>query len=850
MWHQHIKLKKECRAGANPVIFEKIIIIIRYNVSDMFKDFARATFRNLWKEKFFTGINVMGLAIAIAACLLLFKYVYFEMSFDKFHINNNNIYRVTSLWNKGKVQEDHRALTVPWTGPGAKEIFPEIAEYGRLAPVKTFIGKEVISYEDKKISEDNVYFADPGFLKMFSFNMLRGSMANALSKPFTIVLTESLAMKYFKSLDDIVGKTLTIKTGGQLEQETFEVTGIIKDPPVNSHIQFNALLSFTSIFHGLNEGSTWWHWDYTYNYLLLRDGADPVHLGQKMSQERKRLFGAEMGNFSDEIEFVLQPLSAIHLGPDLKFGISKNTSRSALYFLILIGIFILIIGYINYINLAVAKSIERAKEIGVRKTLGAHRSGLIRQFLFESLFINVLAMLVALLLTTLLLPLFERFVEVHLSVAGHLSATVVFLLLLLIVGTFAAGLYPAFVLSSLKPIDALKDRAAKHMQGGGLRKVLVVGQFASAVLLICGTVTVFKQLHYMKNVELGMKMEKVVVMKGLGAFEENQYQYLKSELQKIPAIEKVAAASAVPGDELQAIRSKIIKVNGQKSNDIDIVLVDEDFFDALEIKRISGRGFNLASDQDASSVIVNESAAALMGYSDPGKALHANVQWDKGAFGHGGKTTRVVGVVSDYYQRAKKSQKTPVVYLPRKFFNPRWTNQYYLVKYQADNPASMLEVLKSRWQQAFGNVPFDYFFLEDHFNIQYKPEQLFGNVFSLFTFLALVIAALGLFALSSFTILQRSREIAIRKVMYASESDIVKLFLKDYLKLILVAYLVAMPVGFVLISKWLDDYANRITIGVWFYTVPALVIVLVALLSVSFQTWKAAVKRPILALTD
>lgn len=817
----------------------------------MLRNYFKVAFRNLLKNKVYTIINLLGLGIAITASLFLFKYVGYERSFDRFHANSDNIYRVTTHWNKGTVKDDNRALTVPWTGPGAKELFPEIKAYGRLAPTSTFIGKKLITYGDVKISENRIFFSDPGFLKMFSFQFIRGSAATALNEPNSLVLFESVVKKYFKSPDDIMGKMVNINTEGQLPQQNFKVTAVIRDLPPNSHLQLDALISFNSMHAELFNGSAWWHWDYTYNYLWLRDDADPKLLGQKLTAERERLFKDQMAEFTDKLEFVLQPLHDIHLHSRLKSEISKNADAGLLNLLVVIGIFILVIGYINYINIAIAKSFERSREIGVRKTYGAEQRQLMGQFMIEALVVNIVSVGFALLVSWLLTPYFEKLLDAHFTLqgSGYLQIAL-FVLLMIGVGTVISGLYPAFVLSSFRPVAALKENITK-IGGNRLRRILVVGQFMAAILLLCGAITVFRQMKYMKTHDLGMNIDNTIVLEGLGSYDFNKYMVLRAELLKYPGIANVSSISAVPGDELGLISTTLIKRNGEKANSMDIVLADAEVFRLLQVEQVAGRTFDFSSEMDQKSIILNEAAAEAIGYAQPKDAVDNQVLWDPGAWGNGGSQTRIIGVVKNYYQRSVKEAYKPIVFLPLKYFNVMWTRQYYVVKYKSDAQVqNVINVAQQEWKKLFAGDPFHYFFLKDHFNLLYKQEQQFGSIFAIFTFLAIVIAAMGLYGLSSFIILKRSKEIAIRKVLSASAGNIFGMLAGDYLKLILIAYLIAIPVGYWLISGWLDNYPNRIKIGIWFFVLPGLLMVLIALLSISYQIFRASVRSPVKALRN
>lgn len=816
----------------------------------MFKNYFKVAVRNLMKDKLYALINIFGLGISLTAGFIIFQYAYHELGYDRYP-DGDNIFRVTTYWNDAKIGDDRRAKTVPWSGPGAKELFPEIRQAGRYAPAHQFIGKKPITYEETIMTPDLGYFADQGFLEVFSFGFVRGNAATALKEPSSIVLTESFVKRYFRSPDDIMGKTVKIDVEKHLPQDIFRVSAIIKDPPVNSHIKFDYLISFSTFPDGFDTGTYWWHWDYTYVYLLLKDGTDPAALGRKMTAEREKIFGKEMGDsFNDKVEFVLQPIKDIHLTSRLKEEASRNGDKTLVLSLIIIGFIILVIAYINYINLAVSKSFERAKEIGVRKTFGAERKELIKQFLVQAFLVNLIAVVIAVIISIVFAPFFESITEVDLSFNTDNALILVgFLVLLTVIGSLISGFYPAFVLSSFDPVSVLNNKQG-NLSGSALRRVLVSTQFILAMLVIAGTISVYKQIMYMKNHDLGMTLDKVMVIEGPGMYKfYKKYQVFKSELLKYPGIQNISSTSSIPGEELGLLKSKIYKKNGEKTNDIGIILIDEDYFEALGIKLLAGRTFELSSMNDKPFIIVNQAAAEAFGVGSPVQAINESVRWDFG-YGHGGDTTRIIGVVNNYYQQSVKSQQPPIIYLPRRFFNNIWNKQYFIVKYRDDNLSSTVNLIRTEWNKVFDRDAFEYSLLTEEFNQQYREEQRFGNISSVFAILAIVIASLGLYGLSSFIILKRAKEIAIRKVLAASDTVIMQLLVKDYLKLILVSYLIAMPLGYLLVTNWLNDYPNRISVGWWFFFLPLVLILIIVIISIAYQTVRAARKNPVIALRN
>jgi putative ABC transport system permease protein len=814
----------------------------------MLQSYFKVAWRNLKKSRAYTIINIIGLGLAIAATLFIFNYVSYERSYDQFHSNKKNIYRVSSHFNKGKVNERHQALTIAWTGPGAQLLIPEIADFTRLAPANKFIGKKVIRYNDTKISESRVLLADSSFLKMFSFPLVRGSAATALTEPFSMILTESIAKKYFGSPDLIMNKVVELKSKGHFAQETFKVTGIIKDPPPNSHIQFDVLLSFNTLYDYIYTGGFSFDWAYTYNYIQLNDDADPIAVGKKMTALRDSLYQNEI--YKEPIEFVLQPLTGIHLDSHLKDEFQRNNDRSLINLLLFIGVFILILGYINYINIAVAKSFDRAREIGVRKTFGAERIQLIKQFLAEAFIVNVISVTIAVLFSLTLTPFINRLLGIdHLFTLSQLFGIVALIVILILAGTLMSGLYPAFILSSFKPVDVLKEKFGKA-KGLIVRKFFVVGQFMIGILLLSGAIAVFKQLKYMKEYDVGADLGQTLVVEGLGSYEFSEFEYFRTELLKYPAVQSVSASSLIPGDELGLQTTQLIDKNGNKTAWMNIQLVDKDFFDLMKVKLAGGRSFDFSSEIDKKSILLNEAAAKAIGYDDPSKATNQHALWAEGMYEHGGQQTRIVGIVENYYQQSLKEKPQPIIYMPKKFYNPVWTPQYYIVRFKPGEERQTLGIVEAQWRKLFKGDPFNYFFLEDHFNLQYEQEQKFAYTFTVFTILAIIIAAMGLYGLSSFTILKRTKEVAIRKVLAASNTNIFTLLAADYFELILIAYLVSMPVGYYAIKSWLDNYSHRVQIGLWYFVLPVLIVLTIGMLSITYNILKASRKSPVNALKN
>jgi putative ABC transport system permease protein len=814
----------------------------------MLKSYITIAFRNIFRNKVYSAINITGLAIGMAACFFIFLYVRFEKSYDQFHKNADRLYRVPMSFNDNG---NGIATTHPAVGPAMKAEFPEVADFARLAKPTIFSFNSTMWYTNEKgqkkiFNEANFYIADASFLTMFSFPFIQGNPATALTAPATIVISESTAKKYMGTTDAL-DKILVIN------EMPLKVTGVFKDVPPNSHINFDMLISFATA--GEKWGYTEWGWPAFYNYVLLAPGADPKKIEAKFPAFTEKHLAAKMKEFNFRAKFFLQPVKDIHLKSTFKGEPVPNGSEKTVYFLSILGILTLVIAWINYVNLSTAKSMERAREVGLRKMAGATRAQVIAQFIFESFLVNCFALLVSILLIFVFAPLFDQITGKKIS-AGFLNSGLLSMwkfwliaLLVFIAGAIQVGIYPAILLSVFKPALVLKGKFLRSNSGIVVRRILVSGQFVLSILLIAGTIIVYRQLSFMRNQQLGYNINQIAVVKAPSVFDSTfsaKAHAFKTALQQNPNIKNIAPSTEIPGKNITAV-NMVRKLNQEKAQgfDADLIAIDHDFVPTYQMQLAAGD--NLPEQQSGevfqtlkTKALVNEEVVKHLGYTNK-EILHQNilfVSW------FGDVSCEVVGVLKNHHQRSLKDPIHPMLYYQNN--NSIWA--HFSINMNTKNVGQTLNFIKAQYDKFFPGNAFESFFLDEYFNQQYKDDERFGNIFILFTVLAIVIACLGLIGLSTFAIKLRTKEIGIRKVLGATVQGIVYLFFSDFIKLVCIAAVIAVPVVYLAASKWLSNFAFHIQIG-WlvFILAPALLITL-AFITVSIQSVRAALANPVKAL--
>ncbi len=804
----------------------------------MLQSYLLIAWRSLLKQKVFSLINLLGLAIGMAACLLIFEYVRFELSYDKFHPNAQHIYRVGVAWfyPNGELEEK-LAGNFGAAGPALRRELPEAEAFARLRP---WFGETIIQSGQVNLSQDHIYFADPGVFSVFSFRSVRGNAAQALAQPHAAVLSESVARKYFGKADPI-DKVILLRQGK--DERPYTVKAVVADVPPNSHLPFEVLLSYRDL--GL-DGEMDWGNSVVYTYLLVRPGASAGTLEKKGKALLTKYRESKPNNPKGEVAFIWQPLTAIHLHSDLRNEPTLTGNGRMVYLLLAVGGFILVIAYANYVNLSIAKAARRVKEVGLRKAIGASQRMLVGQFMLEALLVNLLALVLAITLVQVLGHAFSRWTGQGLRsqplASWELAAGLAGLLLASVMGS---GAYPAWVLSGFKPISALKGQVDATQRGHGLRRMLVVVQFSISLVLIAGTLLVYQQVSFMRTQPLGADLDQVLVVKApvvRDSLYGQKAAAFKAACLTYPAITGMTTSSEVPGQRIgwayDAIRRKGVPPDQAPAT--HIIGVDDAFVKTYRLQLVAGRDFDRQFGRDRKGLILNETAVRVLGFASPQAAIGQPMVWDHRPDGEG---FTVIGVIRNFHQQGLQHPFDPILLTV-----DHDQVAYFSSKLRPQAAQAALGQLQALYKQFFPGNPFAYFFLDDHFARQYQADQQFGQVFTLFAGLAILLASMGLVGLVAYLTLQRKKEIGVRKVLGASLPAILLLLLKDVVRWMLLATLLAAPFTYWFAGQWLRTYAFRIQPGPDLLLLPALLIILVALLSVGYQTLKAARANPVESL--
>jgi putative ABC transport system permease protein len=799
----------------------------------MLKNYIKIALRNLLNNKTYSLINISGLAIGIACFMLIYLFVKDELGYDKFNSKADRIYRLTEkIELEGQGGEFSSSNPFPVMKAMLTD-YPQYIEEG----VRLFNFQQpslILEYGDSKFNEKHIYFADSTFFKIFDFPLKSGDKNTALANPNSIILTKELAHKYFGN-ENPVGKTIIFEVNFNLL-----ITGVFDELPSQSHFNFDCLISFSTVTQIIGPGIQQnWVWNPNWTYFLLKEGVNPKTLEKQFPQFVQKYYPAHL---KPQITHYLQPLEDIHLKSDLDYEMQPNNDEANIYISSAVGILIILIACINFMNLATARSAKRAREVGMRKVLGANRPMLIKQFLGESLLLSFFAVIVAVFLIELLIPVFNNLAGKELSFKIFTDLSNLFLLLAvgLIVGILS-GIYPAFFLSASEPIRVVKGSVNLQPKGALLRKGLVVLQFTISFALIIGTLVIYQQLKYMQNANLGFNKENVLLISFRPPV-ANRYEALKNELLRNENISYVTNMNEIVGEHHNTHEINYEGMETGKWVYFPGLLIDEDFAETFNLKMIAGRDFSKEYlREDSLGIIVNEAMLKELNWSDPQSVINKRFNT---IFGQ----ERIIGIVKDFnFVWLKEAIGAFFLDIAPEQVRPFFL-KYAAARIKPGDVKRTISYIEDKWNEIVPEYPFEFSFLDENLNGMYKEQDNLGSLVGYFSILAIFIACLGMFALASFNAEQRTKEIGVRKVLGASVSGIVFLFTKDFLKLVLIAVITASPLAYIILNKWLEDFAYRVNISPAIFIIAAVVTFLIALSTVAYQAIKAASANPVKSL--
>ncbi|HLL96323.1 MAG TPA: ABC transporter permease [Spirosoma sp.] len=808
----------------------------------MLQSYLKIAFRNLRKNRVFSLVNIAGLGLGIAAFLLILEYVSYERSVNTFHKNLPTLYRMMGQDRDGNFYTQ----MAPAVAPLIKKEFPEVRDFCRVGEQSANGVVTLSTGKDNRLSqtfrEDKVAYADGSFFTLFTFPLVRGSATTALTEPNTVALSAAKARTYFGDTKPI-GRTLTLNN--QFGRTLYTVTAVYADMPRNSDLSFDAVFSLQTLANPANlNGNGWARLDgfdgtYLTTFLQLAERADYKALEGKLDELKKKR------DARDESRFLLQPATNMHLAASLSDPYRTSGSLGFVYLLSGIAGLILVIAWFNYINLSTAGALKRAREVGVRKVVGAGRSQLIGQFLGESLLLNLVGFGVAFGIVMLLQNVFNEFIQKELSLSVLFTDGFWLVGLgMLLVGALASGSYVAFAMTSFQPVQTLKG-TFRTGRGGWLRKTLVVAQFGASVVLVVATLVLYRQLQYMQDKDLGVQIDQRVVINGPQVGDERTLApyttALENQLSQLPYVKNFCQTGIVPGNNYNFNAGGITKQNPHPDDvkkSYSMGIIDDRYLKTYGIGLLAGRNFTVREAELAweksAKLMVNETAARQLGFASPAKAAGQVINW--------GQPYEIVGVVKDYHHQGLRQAIGPMIFLPRR------STANLTIQLTTSQIGRKIAELEKLYKASYPGNPFEYYFVDERYNEQYKSEQQYGQLFTIASGLAIFIACLGLFGLATFMTEQRNKEIGVRKVLGASVTSIVTLLSKDFLKLVLVAIILACPIAWYAMNRWLQDFAYKIDIEWWVFGLAGMLAVSIALLTVSFQSVRAALMNPVNSL--
>jgi putative ABC transport system permease protein len=802
----------------------------------MLGHYLKIAVRHLLKHRGLSLINVLGLTLGIACCLLILLLVRHELSYDRFHRDADRVYRVTEVWEVPGRDPDYWAISPPRLGPTMKSELPGVVEVTRLFPYfeGSIPGDVAVSYGIDRQFYDRFYWVDSSFFRIFTLPMIEGDADTALVEPNTVVVSASAARRYFGE-ESALGRVLRIDSG--YSDEDYRVTGVVQDMPANAHFHFDVLASSSTLEHVEDQRVSLesWYLADAYTYVKLAEGVDPAEIEARFPALLEEHLPPIRVASPPRIGFHLQPITDVHLRSKLDYEMEVNGDVSYVYIFSAIAALTLLIACVNFMNLATARFAGRAREVGVRKVVGAHRSQLIAQFLGESILLCAVAMVLSVLLVRLALPVFNAFSGNE--IAFRLDAPAVLGLFGLTVAVgLIAGSYPAFFLSAFRPAQVLKSSLAGRVGSGAFRKVLIVFQFAVSVALLIGTGIIYDQLQFLRSRTLGFDVENMVVLPLRDVRLRDRYLDMKEEMGSVPKVVGTTFSSLIVGRELPQMGMWVDGVQGLE--DFGTLIVDHEFTEAFGIPLVAGRSIGRGEDKDeGATFLVNEATVRYWGLSSPEEALGRKVAWA------GWKKGEIVGVVRDFHHRPLQFDVEPMIMHIRPI-----AFHYMYVRIEPEGRAEALRDLETAWRRMLPSKPFEYFFLDDEFEDYYRAEERLAGLVGFFALVAVFVACLGLLGLASFTSERRTREIGIRKVLGSSVGEVVMLLSRELTSLVVLANLIAWPVAYLLMTHWLQSFAYRTDIHLLNFVLGGLVALVIAWLTVSYQALKAALVDPAEAL--
>lgn len=797
----------------------------------MFKNYLKITYRTFVKQKVYSFLNVSGLAIGLACCILICFYIFDELSYDTFHSKSDRIYRVLEKFESEGVGEHSASLPFP-TGPALKMDFERQVEqvvrfFNFQSPSLALANKAA----DKGFNEPNIFFADSTLFDVFDFALIAGDKSTALSEPNSILITRSMAIKYFRD-EDPMGKTLEFQGNQNLL-----ITGVLEDTPNNAHFKFDFIISFSSLKQSFGGGyPSTWYWNPCWTYMVLNENTSKQEFEAQLPEFVLKYFPDFI---KEDIELQLQPIEDIHLHSKLDYEITANSDIKNVYIFGLVAIIVLIIASINFINLSTARANKRAKEVGVRKSLGSPKSQLINQFIFESILLTFFSLLAAIAVVAIVLPGFNQLTEKSVSLLILLEPIFLFGLigLGLLIGLLS-GFYPAFVLSSFKTVLVLKNG---HLKTSGLnfRRILVTSQFSISIMLIIGTLIVLSQLNFLQNKDAGFDEENIVMVPVIQSPMGNHYENFKTQALQSTHIRSMTAVEEIVGAKFQVGNYTFEGMD--KSKPFPRFNVRHDFIETMNIPLVAGRAYDQSIQTDDSlALVVNETFVKSMGWSSPEEAVGKRFNY------RGELKGRVIGVVQDYNFASKHHPIAPLVITLNT--HPGAFNlfiKYVAVKIDGRHMQDAIADLEASWVTVLPDRPFDFFFLDDVLNDSYKSEQKLSSVTLIFSILAILVACLGLFGLATFSVEQRTKEIGVRKVLGINTSQILMLLSKEFMLLIAVAFVIAIPLSYYFLNQWLNGFAFRVGINLWPFIIAGVVTFIISMVTIAYHAMKASLINPV-----